>query len=509
MRRMIFVLMGIVVGLSSLALAQSGAPNLIQFHGRLLSPMTSQAITSPTQIRVQVIQGGTAEENPSSGRAVFAEQAEVTPDETGRFDYLIGSHAPGVGTGRARLDAEDFNTTQPVFVEIGLVQPDGSVQAVLPRHRLGSVPFALQVDGAAVDERAVNVEGDTMTGPLQILDSLKVGSGGPAQGPGDAFVAGTLQVGATSLVLTTNGIRFPDDSFQTTAGIAPDQVVRSVNGLMGNLTLAATSPITITPSGNMLTIAAPNALTTVAHNTTLVGNGTSGTPLGVAVPLKLIGETAFGGTIEGQNSTGAGAGVKGTNTVGPGVEGRSEETYGVLGTSKIIGVSGSATGTGDGVVGSSDNGVSVFAISHGTGDLFSGRSGAVIRFRVDNDGDVFAKSYTPPSDIRLKTDIEPLTDVLKKIHRLRGVSYQWIEKDPSTSLPEIGVIAQEVEAVFPELIKPWGDQGYKGVSYDGLTAVLVEGVKALKEEFEALGAEVASLRRLITELRAEASKSRN
>jgi hypothetical protein len=138
------------------AFAQSGAPNLIQFHGRLVDPMTSQPMTAPTQIRVQIIQGGTAEDNPTTGRVVFTEQAEVTPDDTGAFDYLIGSHAGGVGTGRVRLDAEDFNTTQPVFVEIALVQPNGTVQVVLPRQRLGSVPYALQAADTAVDERLVN-----------------------------------------------------------------------------------------------------------------------------------------------------------------------------------------------------------------------------------------------------------------------------------------------------------------------------------------------------------------
>ena len=68
----------------------------------------------------------------------------------------------------------------------------------------------------------------------------------------------------------------------TAPKIANGTVVRSLNGLFDNLTLAAGANITITPAGNTLTIAAPNSLTTVAHDSTLTGNGTSGSPLGVA-----------------------------------------------------------------------------------------------------------------------------------------------------------------------------------------------------------------------------------
>ena len=93
-------------------------------------------------------------------------------------------------------------------------------------------------------------------------------------------VAGTIEA-------ISGGVKFPDGTLQTTAGIAPTDVVRSLNGLKGAVTLAATSPITIVPSGNTLTIAAPNVLTAVAHDATLTGNGTQASPLGVASPLEV------------------------------------------------------------------------------------------------------------------------------------------------------------------------------------------------------------------------------
>jgi hypothetical protein len=80
-------------------------------------------------------------------------------------------------------------------------------------------------------------------------------------------VAGTIQ----SL---TGGFKFPDGSVATTAF--------SLNGLTGSVTLAGGANITVTPSGNTLTIAAPNALTAVTHDATLSGNGTAASPLGIA-----------------------------------------------------------------------------------------------------------------------------------------------------------------------------------------------------------------------------------
>jgi len=68
----------------------------------------------------------------------------------------------------------------------------------------------------------------------------------------------------------------------TGAKVANGSVVRSFNGLFDNIQLAAGSNITITPAGNTLTIAAPDILTSIFHDATLTGNGTSGSLLGIA-----------------------------------------------------------------------------------------------------------------------------------------------------------------------------------------------------------------------------------
>lgn len=85
---------------------------------------------------------------------------------------------------------------------------------------------------------------------------------------------------------TLGGYKFPDGSIQTIA-FDPGKVVRSLNLLTGDVTLAGGENITIAKAGNTLTVAAPNVLTTVKHDNTLVGDGTLASPLGVSSPLEI------------------------------------------------------------------------------------------------------------------------------------------------------------------------------------------------------------------------------
>ena len=99
----------------------------------------------------------------------------------------------------------------------------------------------------------------------------------------DASLAG-LGTAASPLGIALSGVQTVHlaNGAVTAPKIANGTVVRSLNGLFDNLILAAGANITITPAGNTLTIASPNSLTSVAHGSTLTGNGTSGSPLDVA-----------------------------------------------------------------------------------------------------------------------------------------------------------------------------------------------------------------------------------
>ncbi len=96
------------------------------------------------------------------------------------------------------------------------------------------------------------------------------------------------------------------------------------------------------------------------------------------------------------------------------------------------------------------------------------------------------------SDERLKRDITPLENALEKVLAVRGVRFHW--KDPSRNQgPEIGVVAQDVEAVFPEAVSADKD-GVKAVDYAHLVAPLIEALREQQTQIEALRAEVQALR---------------
>ncbi len=84
------------------------------------------------------------------------------------------------------------------------------------------------------------------------------------------------------------------------------------------------------------------------------------------------------------------------------------------------------------------------------------------------------------SDERLKKDILPLTGALDKIERLNGVTFRW----KKNGAKDIGVIAQNVEKVFPEIVKITGRDGMKGVEYGNLAALFIEAIKDQQKEIK-------------------------
>lgn len=94
---------------------------------------------------------------------------------------------------------------------------------------------------------------------------------------------------------------------------------------------------------------------------------------------------------------------------------------------------------------------------------------------------------TAYSDARKKTNVETIKSALNKVLNLRGVTYNKINTDKSVNdKTEIGVIAQEVEKVVPEVVTYAEDVDEYGVSYGNLTALLIEAVKELKIELNEL-----------------------
>lgn len=129
----------------------------------------------------------------------------------------------------------------------------------------------------------------------------------------------------------------------------------------------------------------------------------------------------------------------------------------------------------------------------------NGTNGSSINL-IGGSGDInISGVVNQSSDARLKKNVTTLTSGLSMVNRLRGVRYNW--KDESKPEAKIGFIAQEVEEVLPELVKTRED-GFKGINYAEMTAVLVEAVKELSAQVEALKAENSTLKAEATKVEA-------
>ena len=132
----------------------------------------------------------------------------------------------------------------------------------------------------------------------------------------------------------------------------------------------------------------------------------------------------------------------------------------------------------------------LFVIGNGE----TGNSDALIVYKSGDmtvNGTITHSGLVGPSDIRLKKDVQQLDGALDKVLQLRGVSFYWKNKEEMAvakgkdvnnmsygfdSEKQIGVIAQEIEEVLPELVVTDKD-GFKAVKYENLTPLLIEAIK--------------------------------
>jgi hypothetical protein len=99
-------------------------------------------------------------------------------------------------------------------------------------------------------------------------------------------------------------------------------------------------------------------------------------------------------------------------------------------------------------------------------------------------GDVVAYAS---SDERLKDNIQNIENPIEKVQSLKGVTWDWNDNadEVQQSLPNVGVIAQDVEKVLPQLVTD-RDNGFKGVDYAKLTGLLIEAVKDQQKQIDEL-----------------------
>ena len=117
-------------------------------------------------------------------------------------------------------------------------------------------------------------------------------------------------------------------------------------------------------------------------------------------------------------------------------------------------------------------------------------------------GTTLADAWTTRSSRIFKANIQPLQGALEKVERLQGVSYE----RKSDAKREIGVIAEDVEEIVPEVVSRDSEtHDVEGVDYSRLTALLIEAVKSQQAELRTQQSEIQQLKTRIGQLTANSS----
>jgi len=117
-------------------------------------------------------------------------------------------------------------------------------------------------------------------------------------------------------------------------------------------------------------------------------------------------------------------------------------------------------------------------------------------YKLDVNGTIRATAFLYPSDVNLKKNVEEIPNALEKVLQLRGVSFEWIEENKDNNKKNLGLIAQEVEKIFPEVVVTDNTTGLKALEYGNLISPLVEAMKEQQEQIEALKKEIENLKSL-------------
>jgi hypothetical protein len=293
----------------------------------------------------------------------------------------------------------------------------------------------------------------TITANINPGDITGVTASAPLTGGG---TSGTVTVGINAASATVDGYLTKADWSTFNSKTSNTGTVTSVAASAGTGISISGSPIT--SSGTLtITNTAPNVSTNLSTTTALT-------------TVTVVSSDGTNATIPASTATAAGVMTADDRKK---LDGIAAGATNVTNNNQLINGAGYTTNVGD-----------ITSVGVGNGLTGGGTSGAVtVSMSGSYTGNFTASgNITAYSDERLKTDVETIPNALEKVNSLRGVSYT---KDGVRGL---GVIAQEIEKVLPEVVLD-GEE-FKSVAYGNIVGVLIEAIKELT-------AEVAELKKQI------------
>ena len=387
----------------------------------------------------------------------------------------------------------------------GIATIDATTRATLERE-LAFAPNdfdSLNVSGISTLKTTTLIGGGTSTGTAgQVLQVTGISSG--------AYIGGNLGIAITnpSQPLDVNGnVRFRSGIYDVNNVVGSANSVLTANGSGGwswqsVTSTGAISGVTVT---NDTSTATPLYLAfTSSTGTTITGvsvdsaglsyipSGAGSLGIGTTSPtrnLDVNGDARIrGGLYDNNNNIGSASSVL---TAGTGGQLVWAPIVGTGGAIAGINVSQDDTGIRYPLLASGTNATTTAQYIDNNGLVYNTSSNCLgigsltPTSKLDIIGDVkvvgivTASDFNSSSDIKLKTNIQTITNPIEKVLQINGVSFNWKESGKST----MGVIAQEVEAVLPELVS---DTDPKSVNYNGLIGLLIECVKDQQRQIDEL-----------------------
>jgi hypothetical protein len=350
--------------------------------------------------------------------------------------------------------------------------------------------FFTKQNGTALEiTGGVDINNDTNY-PVNIKNTLIV-SGAVVLGSNSAYaieVSGSLKTNNKATFTSQFGTALEvTGGVQINNGVSYPVVIKDNFVVSGSTVLGDNSSDLIEISGSLKSNQKVTFVSPYGVGTALEVTGGVEINNGISYPVTIKDNLVVTGSISGSNivaTTGIYGNIYSTNGV---VSGSSQITYASISSIPSGIVSGSSQVTLSSTTGGSTSSNVQFG-SLGIGMAATGTSG-----RIDAANDIVAFSS---SDIRFKENITPIENALEKISKISGNTYDWKAENKAEHGYEgndVGVIAQEVEAVLPQLVQT-RESGFKAVKYDKLVALLIEGIKEQQTQIHSLTIEIEKLK---------------
>lgn len=330
-----------------------------------------------------------------------------------------------------------------------------------------TVGATFTANATLVNTAAINVTGQVNTATLYATTSANIASAVQVN------ATGIWTTGTVNAAVISTGSGFIANATQITIGTGFEL---STNGSVGTAGQVLTSngssgsPYWSTISGGLI---AGNGLTSNAtHYAVNPGTGIVANATGTHVSGAVSGVT----TLAAGNTT-----VTGFANVSTSVN----SALLTVGTSFIANTTGAYhTGTMNAAsfttTGLRVNATAIVPTSNSSGQTLGN---TISRFVITANSVTASGDVTAFSDVTLKNDIVTIAYALDKVNNMRGVSY--VRKDYNDGLTRLGVIAQEIEKILPEVVTENAD-GIKAVNYSGIIPVLIEAIKELSHKVDIL-----------------------